>query len=260
VAEGVNGCIAKLIGLQQVKVLAEKEDSLKKLFTFVPADKAMQVRQAIFEAGAGQIGNYSECSFNTEGEGTFKAGENADPYAGKKGELHTEKEIRVEVIFPSYLQGRIVAALKEAHPYEEVAYDIIALSNTHPGTGSGLSGSLAEAMDETVFLARLKEIFGVPVIRHSALLGKKIKKVAVCGGAGSFLVSKALASGADVYITADMKYHEFFDANGRILIADIGHYESEQFTISLLHEVLEQKFPTFAVLKTGVKTNPVHYF
>jgi len=260
VVTGVNGRIAQMLGLKNTNVLSPKENTLKKLFTFAPVDKAEEVRNAIFAAGGGQIGHYSECSFNAEGTGTFKAGEGTDPYAGKVGQQHQEKEIKIEVIFPSFLEHKIIAAMKAAHPYEEVAYDVVQLSNTYNGIGSGVMGELTNAEDEKKFLSRLKDIFQVPVIRHTSFLNKKVKKVALCGGAGSFLISKALAAGADAYITGDMKYHEFFDANGRMLIADIGHYESEQFTIDLLREIVEQKFPTFAVLKTEVKTNPVNYF
>jgi dinuclear metal center YbgI/SA1388 family protein len=260
VIEGVNGKMAKMLGLKNISILSPKENTLKKLFTFAPVDKAEQVRNAIFAAGGGHISNYSECSFNTEGIGTFKAGEGTNPYVGDIGKLHQEKEIRIEVIFPSFLENEIVGAMKLAHPYEEVAYDVIALSNSNNSIGSGMIGDLPDAIDEKQFLKKLKEIFNVPVIRHSALLNKPIKKIALCGGAGSFLIPKALAAGADVFITGDMKYHEFFDANNRLVIADIGHYESEQFTIDLLKEILEQKFPTFAVLKTEVKTNPVHYY
>lgn len=259
VLHGVSGKMAAMLGLQNVSVLALKDSTLKKLFTFAPVDKAEQVRNAIFTAGGGHIGNYSECSFNAEGIGTFKGGEGTNPYVGEAGKLHQEKEIKIEVIIPAYLESRVVAAMKAAHPYEEVAYEIVSLSNTHQGIGSGVIGELPAVLDETQFLTRLKEVFGVPVIRHTALSGKPVKKIALCGGAGSFLISKALAAGADAYITGDLKYHEFFDANSRILLADIGHYESEQFTINLLQEILEQKFPTFAVLKTAVKTNPVHY-
>jgi dinuclear metal center YbgI/SA1388 family protein len=257
---GVNGRIASILGLKNLSVLSSKNDTLKKLFTFVPVDKAEQVRKAIFAAGGGDIGNYSECSFNSEGVGTFKAGAGTDPYVGKQGLQHQEKEIKMEVVFPSFLEKNIINAMKAAHPYEEVAYDIVPLSNLHSGIGSGMVGELENAVDEKELLCRIKEVFHLSVIRHTAFLNKKIKKVAVCGGAGSFLISKVLAAGADAYITADIKYHEFFDANGRMLIADIGHYESEQFTIDLLKEILEQKFPTFAVLKTGVRTNPVYYF
>lgn len=260
VLSGVNGKIAGLLGLKNISVLSPKEYTLKKLFTFAPADKAELVRNAIFAAGGGHIGNYSECSFNAEGVGTFKAGTGTNPYVGKIGERHHENEIRIEVIFPAWLESTVIEAMKVSHPYEEVAYDVVNLSNGHPGIGSGVIGSLPMAMAETEFLAQIKNIFDVPVIRHTRLLNKPIQKVAVCGGAGSFLVSKALSAGADIYITADMKYHEFFDANDRLMIADIGHFESEQFTIDLLKEVLEQKFPNFAVLKTRLKTNPVKYF
>jgi dinuclear metal center YbgI/SA1388 family protein len=256
---GVSGKMATMLGLQGVTILSHKENTLKKLHTFVPADKAAQVRNAIFEAGGGQIGNYSECSFNTEGTGTFKAGAGTNPYVGKPGYRHEEKEIRIEVVFPGHLERSIISALRSAHPYEEVAFDVVAQSIPHPGIGAGVIGHLREPLAEKEFLALLKKVFGLEIIRHTAFLGKPVQKVALCGGAGSFLVSRALAAGADVFITGDMKYHEFFDANGRILIADIGHYESEQFTIDLLHDVLRQKFPTFAVLKTAVQTNPVHY-
>ena len=260
VIDGVNGRIAQMLGLEDISVLSEKPDTLKKLYTFVPADHAEVVRHSIFAAGAGHIGNYSECSFNTEGTVTFKGEEGTNPYAGETGTRHYEREIRIETIFPAFLENKIIRALVDAHPYEEVAYDVLNLVNTHAGTGSGVIGNLPQAVDEINFLTKIKEVFGVPVVRHTELTGKPVSRVAVCGGAGSFLISKALATGAQFYITADVKYHEFFDANERLVIADIGHYESEQFTINLLQEILEEKFPNFAVLKTEVDTNPVHYF
>jgi dinuclear metal center YbgI/SA1388 family protein len=260
VLNGVNGKIAELLELKNISVLAPRENQLKKLYTFVPVTDADNVRRAIFDAGAGHIGNYEECSFNAEGFGTFKGGSNTDPYVGKPGELHRENEIKIEVIFPSWLESRILKSLLAAHPYEEVAYDIVRLDNRFSSIGSGVIGDLNEAVPEKTFLNSLKEKFKLNVIRHTELLNKPISKVAVCGGAGSFLISSALAAGADVFITSDIKYHEFFDANDKMVIADIGHYESEQFTINLLQEFLEQKFPTFAVLKTEVNTNPVRYF
>lgn len=260
VSGGVNGRMASLLDLQKTTVLFPKDNSLKKLFTFVPIDKAAQVRDSIFEAGAGHIGNYSECSFNTEGIGTFKAGETTASYVGQKGKRHEENEMRIEVIFPSFAAESIIRALKAAHPYEEVAYDIIQLANRDASIGSGIIGELPQPVDEKGFLAKLKAIFGTPVIRHTSFINRQIEKVALCGGAGSFLISKALAAGADAYVTSDIKYHEFFDANNNMLLCDIGHFESEQFTIDLLQENLQQNFPTFAVLKTGVKTNPVHYY
>ena len=260
VLDGVNGKIASLLGLRNNSVLSPKDGTLKKLFTFVPLNQAKQVRDAIFKAGGGHLGNYSECSFNAEGLGTFKGQEGADPYVGEIGKLHEEDEIKIEVIFPGWLENEIVAAMKVAHPYEEVAYDVLSLANKQKDIGSGLIGELIVPLNEIDFLKHIKEVFHLKIIRHTPLLNKPVKRVAVCGGAGSFLVSRAVAAGADMYITADMKYHEFFDANGRLVIADIGHYESEQFTIDLLAEILEQKFPNFAVLKTEVKTNPVRYF
>ncbi|HJS55791.1 MAG TPA: Nif3-like dinuclear metal center hexameric protein, partial [Chitinophagaceae bacterium] len=232
----------------------------KKLYTFVPAENADKVRQAIFDAGGGHIGNYEECSFNTEGVGTFKGGSNTDPYVGKPGELHRENEIKIEVIFPAWLESRILQGLLNAHPYEEVAFDIVRLENRFSSLGSGIIGELNQPVDEKAFLTFLKEAFKLKIIRHTPLLKKPVSKVAVCGGAGSFLISSALDCGADFFISSDIKYHEFFDANDKMVIADIGHYESEQFTINLLQEFLEQKFPTFAVLKTEVNTNPVQYF
>jgi dinuclear metal center YbgI/SA1388 family protein len=260
VLHGVNGKMADMLGLVNRQVLSPKAGLLKKLVVFVPVAHAEAVRKAIFAAGAGHIGNYSECSFNSTGSGTYKAAEGANPFAGSVGQQHMEEEIKVEVIFPAGLQQAAIAAVKAAHPYEEVAYDIIALDNVTGYTGSGLVGELPEAVAEGLLLEQIKAAFGLKLLRHTAFLGKKVKKVALCGGAGSFLTGAAKAAGADVYITADVKYHEFFDADGQLLLADIGHYESEQFTINLLFDVLQEKFPTFAVLKTGVNTNPVHYF
>ncbi len=260
VLHGVNSKIADKLGLMNRKILATKKDILKKLYTYVPLDHLDKVREALFAAGGGEIGNYSDCSFSVEGEGTFKGGKGTDPFVGKPGERHYEKERKLEVIFESWKEKQVLNALIKSHPYEEVAYEIIGLDNAYQQVGSGLTGELTTEMDENAFLALLKQAFGLTVIRHTPLRGKKVKKVALCGGAGSFLIGAAIAAGTDFYVTSDVKYHEFFDANGRLVIADIGHWESEQYTIELLDEVLRQKFPTFAVLKTGVQTNPVQYF
>jgi hypothetical protein len=214
----------------------------------------------VFTAGAGHIGKYSECSFNSEGTGTFKASEDADPYVGEIGERHHEKETKIEIVYPFYLENQVVKALIDNHPYEEVAYDIFPMDNVHFGIGAGVIGELEEAKEEKDFLKFVRHTFNANGIRHTELLGKPIKKVAVCGGAGSFLIKKAAQMGADIYITADVKYHEFFDAEGKLVLADIGHYESEQYTVELLHDLLAEKFPTFAVLKTMANTNPVRYF
>ncbi|HXB33441.1 MAG TPA: Nif3-like dinuclear metal center hexameric protein, partial [Puia sp.] len=210
-------------------------------------------------AGAGNIGKYSECSFGVEGTGTFKGEEGAQPFVGHVGLRHSEKEVRLEVILPVHLSRAVVAAMIAAHPYEEVAYDLVPLANVQGGIGAGLVGELVLPMEEEAFLGRLCGVFGVPVVRHTRLTGQPVRRVAVCGGAGSFLISNALAVGANFYITSDVKYHEFMDANDRLVIADIGHWESEQFTVDLLIGHLREKFSNFAVLKSDVRTNPVHY-
>jgi len=257
---GVNGVIAKKLNLQNTTILQPKNKMLRRLITFAPLDKAEHVRQAVFAAGAGHIGKYSECSFSSEGSGTFKAEQGADPYVGEVGKQHQEKEIKIEIVYPFYLETQVVKALINNHPYEEVAYDIFTMDNVHFGIGAGVTGELETAIEEQAFLQLLKDKFNAKGIRHTALLGRPIKKVAICGGAGSFLIKAAIREKADMYITADMKYHEFFDAEALLVLADIGHYESEQFTIELFHDLLVEKFPTFAVLKTGVNTNPVRYF
>lgn len=261
VVPGVNGTIAQKLRLQNTTVLQPKGRLLRKLVTYVPADKAADMRQALFAAGAGHIGNYSECSFNSEGTGTFKAEAGADPYVGEIGKQHQEKETKIEVVYPFFTERPVIKAMLDAHPYEEAAYDIFTMENGHNGIGAGLIGQLEVKLSEEAFLKLLKERFNLSVIRHTALRNRPVSTVAVCGGAGSFLIKTARASGADIYVSSDIKYHEFFDAEGRMVIADIGHWESEQFTVDLLCRLLAQKFPTFAaVYKTGVNTNPVNYF
>ncbi len=260
VLTGVNSRIADLLGLQERKILLPLKGKLFKLHTFIPEAYAEKVRTALFEAGAGQIGNYTECSFSVAGTGTYLAGAAARPFAGTAGIRHREPELRVEMIFPEYLQSSILAALIKTHPYEEVAYDLVPLNNDHPVAGSGLIGELPEAEPETTFLGRVKDLFQLKVIRHSPLLGKNIKRVAVCGGAGSFLTDRARSLHADIFLTADIRYHEFFDANNQLVMADIGHWESERATIGLLSDILVREFPTFAILKTEIISNPVNYF
>ena len=256
---GVNNKIGEMLGLRNLKVLATKENTLQKLFTYVPQKNAETLRNSLFEAGAGKIGNYDSCSFNSAGIGTFKPTEGANPYVGKVGEIHHENEQKIEVVFPTYLRNKIIEALRKNHPYEEVAFDIFDVVNHHPQIGAGMIGEI-DSIDEQFFLEKVKSIFKCGVIKHTNLLNKPITKVAYCGGAGSFLLSKAINHNADIFITGDVKYHEFFDADGKIVFADIGHFESEQFTIDLIGDFLKQNFNTFATHLTGVKTNPVNYF
>ncbi|RBL92571.1 Nif3-like dinuclear metal center hexameric protein [Chitinophaga flava] len=259
VRNGVCAQMADMLGLEQRRVLQPKSGLLKKLYTFVPQADVEKVREALFTAGAGHIGNYSECSFNAAGEGTFKGAAGTHPYVGTPGERHFEAEIKLEVIFPVYLESRILQALLASHPYEEVAYDVVTLDNAYQEVGSGLVGELPEPMDELEFLQWVKGQFRTGCVRYTPLRGRPVKKVALCGGAGSFLLKRAIAAGADAYISADFKYHEFFDADNQIVIADIGHFESEQFTVELFYHILTEKFRNFAPLKSTIKTNPVNY-
>jgi dinuclear metal center YbgI/SA1388 family protein len=260
VLSGVNAAMANKLGLINCSILLYKPLQLKKLFTFIPKPDAEKVRAAVFAAGGGTIGNYSETSFNTDGTGTFKPGAGANPAIGKIGIRESVEEVKLEVIYPVWLENEIIKAMKMAHPYEEVAYDIVNLDNDLQSVGSGIIGELPHALSESDFLSLVQHRFHLYHIRHTHFTEKNIKKVALCGGAGSFLTGKALSTGADAFVTADLKYHEFFDAEDKMLLADIGHWESEQFTIELIHDFLKEKFPTFAVLKSGVKTNPVSYF
>ena len=257
--EGVNKKICDKLGLKNCSILKPKDGALKKLVTFCPDADAERVRLAMFNAGAGRIGNYSECSYNTNGFGTFKAGKGTNPHIGEVDKSHRESEIRIETIYPAIIERRLIATLVEAHPYEEVAFDLYPISNSYYEAGSGMIGNLESDCDELEFLNHVKEKLNAKVIRHTDLRGKKIRRVAVCGGAGSFLLADAIKSGADIFITSDFKYHEFFDAEGKLIIADVGHFESEQFTQELLFEIIREKFRKFALRLTVQNTNPINY-
>lgn len=259
VYHGVNGKICDRLGLKNTKILSPKINLLKKLVTYCPTGNAEEVRSALFNAGAGKIGGYEDCSFTAEGTGTFKAGEDSNPYVGERGVLHREAEVRIEIIFLAQQQRAIVLALLETHPYEEVAYDIYTLDNKTEAVGAGMIGWLEVEMEGADFLRFAKDCMAATVLRHTAILPKKIKKVAVCGGSGSFLLQQAIAAGADAFVTADFKYHEFFDAEGKLVVADIGHFETEQFTSDLLVDIIQEKFPNFAIRLTEHNTNPVNY-
>jgi len=258
--EGLNAWILSLIGVENHRILSPKQGVFSKLAVFCPLEKSEEVRQTMFDAGAGHIGNYDRCSYNIQGEGTFRALDNANPYIGKKFQMHTERELRIEVICPRHLEQKIVRAMIAAHPYEEVAYDIYPLLNDAAKTGAGLIGLLKTPVPEQEFLQWLKIKLDLKVIRHSPLRGRLIKTVAICSGSGSFLIAEAIGAKADIYLTADLKYHDFFDLENRILLADIGHYESECGVKDWLYATLIEKFPNFAFLISEINTNPVHYF
>jgi dinuclear metal center YbgI/SA1388 family protein len=256
---GVSAKMCEVLGLINNKVLIPKKGIIKKLTTYVPLKNADKLRRSLFSAGAGTIGNYDNCSFNVEGEGTFRGNENSNPVIGQKGKLHTEKETKISVTFESKNEASILNALQQSHPYEEVAYEIITTENLHQNIGMGMIGELPLEMDEKEFLLYLKHTMKTDCVRHSAFINKKIKKVAVLGGSGSFAISNAKRANADAYVSADFKYHEFFQSENRILLADIGHYESEQFTKNLLVDYLTKKFSNFAVILAEKSTNPIYY-
>ena len=258
---GVNSRICEKLGLKKTRILSPAAGILRKLVVFVPSSHAQEVREAIFSAGAGHIGEYEQCSFNVEGEGSFRGSEHSDPFTGKAGVLHFEKEVRVETIYPAYLEEHVLKKMVDSHPYEEIAYDIYPLNNKYDKAGMGMAGNLDMPLAAKDFLQLLKKIFRTGVIRHSNFTGsKKISNVAVCGGSGRFLISAARKANADIYVTGDLKYHDFFNADEKMVIADIGHFESEQFTLEIFHELLKKKLPNFAVHFSEVKTNPIHYF
>jgi len=257
---GVNYMIAEKLGLQNPKIMAPQKQILKKLVSFVPLENTQKVLDALYAAGAGQIGEYKNCSFQVEGTGTFTPTGAAKPHIGRMNEPEKVAENRIEVIFDAYLENQILKALKTSHPYEEVAYYLSLLENQNQAVGSGLIASLSEPLCEENFLHYLKDKMGLQTFRHTPLLNKYVQKIALCGGAGGFLLKDAIRQGADVFITADYKYHEFFDADKQIIICDIGHYESEVYTKELIVRYLSEKFTNFAVLKSQVNTNPVLFF
>jgi dinuclear metal center YbgI/SA1388 family protein len=258
--EGVNTMICNQLHLINKRILIPQSETIKKLTTYVPKDEAEQLRSALFNSGAGSIGNYSNCSFNVEGYGTFNGNKNANPTKGQKGFLHTEYETKISITFPKHLEPEIIQTLFKTHSYEEVAYEITTLENRNQNIGLGMVGELEESMNEREFLAYLKNKMNAKCIRHSTFLNKNIKKIAVLGGSGSFAIDAAKNADADVFITADLKYHDFFTAENSLLLVDIGHYESEQFTKNLLVAYLTKKITNFAIILSKTNTNPVKYF
>ncbi|APX99445.1 Nif3-like dinuclear metal center hexameric protein [Lacinutrix venerupis] len=257
---GVNDIICEQLKLENRKILIPQAQTIKKLTTYVPKAEANNLRQAIFNIGAGNIGNYSNCSFNVEGIGTFNGNENSNPVIGKKGETAFEEETKITITFAKHLEAKVLKTLFETHSYEEVAYEITTLENTNQNIGMGMVGTLQKPMTETDFLVYLKTKMNVQAIRHSKFLNKPVQKIAVLGGSGSFAIAAAKAVKADVFITADLKYHDFFSAENSILLADIGHYESEQYTKNGLVAHLTKKISNFAIVLSKTNTNPVKYF
>ncbi|MFD1614641.1 Nif3-like dinuclear metal center hexameric protein [Gelatiniphilus marinus] len=258
--QGVNNMICNRLELNNKRILIPQSQTIKKLTTYVPKHEAEQLRTALFKTGAGNIGNYNNCSFNVDGLGTYKGNENSNPSLGEKGVLHTEAETKITITYAKHLEPKILKALFKTHSYEEVAYEITTLENKNQNIGMGMIGEFKEPIDAQSFLNHVKTKMNTACIRHSAIPNKPIKKVAVLGGSGSFAIQAAKAAGADAFITADLKYHDFFMAESSILLADVGHYESEQFTKNLLVAYLTKKISNFAVVLSNTNTNPVKYF
>ncbi len=259
-SKGVNAKICEVLGLERPKILIPQKSTIKKLTTYIPRDNANALKEELFKAGAGNIGNYSNCSFTVEGIGSYMPGAQTNPTKGRIGKTHFEEETQIHMTYPKANERSILKALFKHHPYEEVAYEISTLENTHQKIGMGMVGELANAMDETQFLQLLKDKMKLSVIRYSRLLGKKIKRVAVLGGSGAFAISAARAANADIFVSSDIKYHEFYQAEDEMIIADIGHYETEQFTKDLLVEYLTKKIPNFAISLSESITNPIKYY
>jgi len=260
VSSGINGILGEKLGLSDLKILKPVSGLLRKLVTFCPISEADAVRDAIFEAGAGQIGEYDCCSFNVEGKGSFRGGEESTPFVGEKGKVHFEPEVRIETILPAYLVAGVVDAMISAHPYEEVAYDVYPLENKFEKVGAGMIGTLKIPLSECDFLNLLKAKLKTPSLRHTKLTGRVVKKVAFCGGAGSFLLNEAFAKKADAFVTSEVKHNQFIDAQSRLLLVDAGHYETEQFALELLYDVVSKNFSNFAISISRVHLNPVNYF
>jgi len=256
---GVNHILAEKLGIKNLSLLQPAKNQLKKLVVFCPSDYAEKLREALFLAGSGHIGNYDSCSFNIKGTGTFRARGNAKPFVGKLDELHHEAEVRIETVFPYYLQSRVIQAMLKVHPYEEVAYDIYSLDNLNPINGIGVIGELDEELSWEDWLQIVKKNLKLDFIKHSPKIKNNVKRIALCGGSGSFLISSAMGANADVFLTSDLKYHNFFEAEDRIMLIDAGHFETEQFAKELLFRVVKEKFTTFAVLISATDTNPVRY-
>ncbi len=257
--QGVNDIICNTLGLKNKKILLPKQFTIKKLTTYVPNDDALKLRNELFKAGAGTIGNYENCSFNLKGTGTYQGNDQSNPIKGRKGVLHQEEETQISVTFHKQLEHKILKSLFEHHPYEEVAFEVTTLDNYNQNIGMGMVGELDKEMKSEDFLLFVKDTMNVPVIKHSKIIKDTVKRVAVLGGSGSFAISAAMAANADVFITSELKYHDFYAAEDQILLADIGHYESEQFTKNFLTDYLSNKFTNFAVVLSTTITNPVKY-
>jgi len=258
--EGVNAKICDVLELENRKILIPQKGTIKKLITYVPIEAADKLKEELFKAGAGNIGNYSNCSFTALGKGSYMAGENTNPIKGEKGKTHIEEEAMISLTYSKANENSVLSALHKNHPYEEVAFEVVTLENSNQHIGMGMIGELNKPVSEEAFLTFIKKKMNVSIIRHSKLRGKPINRVAVLGGSGAFAIGAAKRAKADIFVTADIKYHQFYEAEKQMVIADIGHFETEQFTKTLLVDYLTKKIPNFAVRLSESITNPIKYF
>ncbi len=241
--DGLNFDLASRIGLNNVRILSPMENSLYKIVVFVPGDHLEKVRAAMSKSGAGRIGNYSECAFAAEGEGAFLPGEGTSPYIGSPGKPEKTSESRLEMVVEKTLAGAVIEAMVRAHPYEEVAYDVYPLANSSTNYGFGAIGELDEEVPVEKFLGRVKKLLGLPYITASHADGMKVKRVGLCAGSGVSFYRDAVRNKADIFITGDVKHHDFRQANvQRTILADATHRGTERFAAEVLHRVLRQTF------------------
>lgn len=263
--DGVSFELARVLKLKNVRFLQNEVDNQLKIVVYVPSDHLEEISSAIFEAGAGTIGEYNSCSFRINGTGTFKGSHKSNPAIGKKETLETVEEIRLEAIVDTWNLKKVLNAISKNHPYEEPAFDVIPLKNKNVNHGAGAIGELDAEMTEKVFLSHIAKCLRVKNFKYTDGRGKKIKKVAVCGGAGSEMLRTAISSGADAFITADIKYHTYHDAQDRILLVDAGHFETEIFSLNsvdkkikkILDDELEDRIKVFHY---SGSTNPIKFY
>ena len=260
---GVSYQLAKRLSLRNIKFLKNLSNNQVKLSVFVPLAHLDKVSDAIYQAGGGIIGEYSNCSFRTSGKGTFSGSVQSNPSIGKKGVVETVEEVKLEVLVDQWKLSHVISSIKIAHPYEEIAYDVYPLLKENVNYGIGAIGELNKQMIPGEFLKLVSSKLNVPAFRYTKNGRKKIKTVAVCGGSCSELIDEAMKQKADAFITADLKYHSFQDAEGNILLIDAGHYETEVPVLDEIKHRLEKlliKNKKIRVLKFRGSTNPVVFY
>jgi dinuclear metal center YbgI/SA1388 family protein len=259
--DGVSFQLADKLGLSNQRFLLNKSSNLNKLIVFVPVDNADKVAEAMHSAGAGIIGEYSHCSFRTIGMGTFKGSNKSKPSMGVKGKLNKVSEVKIEVLVNSFDLHKVISSMKKIHPYEEVAFDVYPMVNENFNYGMGVIGDLKKELTAKEFLTYVSKSLRINNFRFNKGSKFRIKKVAVCGGSGSDLLETAIKSKADAFVTADVKYHTFQDAEDEILLIDAGHYETEIHSLNAIKNRIENSLKDkVKVYKFSGTTNPIVFY